>query len=353
MKLLSLVRQIFKAIEPHEKLTIEKLDSKLKLASFENITFFPLSKVGGGRPVLEVCGDIDLKLLEHHRFYKKASLSMVDVRTSSNTNKGGEVLDQAIFAGYLFSEYGHFLAESIHRLWPLLTDPELKNLPILFFPFRGKRSQNYKKKFMHDVFEHLGIDINRVRIIQQPVNIKKLLVPTQVKWLMGPPMPTEYSKIFEPFIPVEPCAGYKNIYVSRSRFGSSGRYVGEPLVDEILQGAGVHVIYPENHSISELISIYTNADNIAFSEGSSIHVLELCGHIKAKVMIVCRRPKEMGERRFRAASELVNGGLAYFDIQTALPTLQTSKRGAPYEARNMALLDTPALFMTLREFFGL
>lgn len=273
---------------------------------------------------------------------------MINLRRCTGATSS-RIIEEAIFGGYLFDHYGHFLAESIHRVWPALVYPEYKDLPVLFHSLYEGADLI---PFMVDIFKYFGKDPERIIIINEPVKVTKLIVPTQGKLLRGPAMSPEYSKLFQQLLPMDPGAGYKNIYVSRSRYLCSGSYIGEVLVEETLAKAGVKVIFSEEHSIAELIPLYMNAERILLSEGSAIHALELCSGLTAKVMVICRRPSSRVDILFQAASAMVEGGMKYFDNKTILTSIATGPGGKPRLNRGSGLLDLNGLFIVLDEFYN-
>lgn len=94
-----------------------------------------------------------------------------------------ERVDEAIYGGVLFARhYGHFLTETLARLWHILIQPAVlkNNIPIYFRSNRIKRySKDGLSSFAETFFRHLGI-LERFVVIRHPTLVERMYIPEAV-----------------------------------------------------------------------------------------------------------------------------------------------------------------------------
>jgi hypothetical protein len=84
------------------------------------------------------------------------------------------------------------------------------------------------------------------------------------------------------------------LYISRLDYHHrSGSFYGESAVARQLASEGFEIIYPERHSLTELVTMLRDSRITVFAEGSAIHALELCGSSVPDVLVISRRPKSL------------------------------------------------------------
>jgi hypothetical protein len=212
------------------------------------------------------------------------------------------LLPPGIYGGLFFNHFGHFLTESLGRLWAVNeADPELVSLPIYVFQLWGKIDLSDDGFFVTQTLQLLGIDMARIIIIDRPSIITTLTVPQQKYGfhLAGHP-----SEDFVRFLrnaqsrisSVEPNLGHlrRRVYVSRAQIDPSrGKAAGEHRFQQFLEEQGYQTFYPEQHCLIQQLAVYLNAEKLIFCEGSALHACILLPHIQADVAIILRQ-KESG-----------------------------------------------------------
>ena len=266
-------------------------------------------------------------------------------------NRGDVVIDQAclraqlrdgvaelrvdeepvIYGGMLIRHFGHFIHESLSRLWwlgPLAAMPphlreaaeQLQSLEarVCFFmpPWldRGKDLLPY----MEEIMASLGLAAERVLILAAPRRFERMLIPFQA-WgfqldqnsldqrygcdsralmrrmlaanqFLSDAGPAPSLSMGHPRgIEGEPRR--RRVFVSRSQLPLDlGRLIGDVLLDPVLSEGGFEVFYPEQHSLGEQISRYSAADEIVFIDGSSLYLLWF-SRLKpgARIRVILRR----------------------------------------------------------------
>lgn len=210
------------------------------------------------------------------------------------SEKSREIQHPVLFGGILYDNFGHFLLESLGRLWAYEFVRELDPY-ILFYEDMGQPSYLEKNNFVHQVFTGFGIPHNRILFLNYVTKIKHILIPVQK---YGYEYCRHPDEVFLRFItnfkfPQLVPAGLENgsyVYVSRSKMPyGSGRPIGENLFDEFLRSNGYKIFHPENHTIFEQLTVYSAARKIIFCDGGALHGCILLPHLKADVAVVARR----------------------------------------------------------------
>jgi capsular polysaccharide biosynthesis protein len=213
-------------------------------------------------------------------------------------------LPEGVYGGVFFNHFGHFLTESLGRLWAV-NNQNFKHLPIYIHSMWGDIDFKDDESYHAVTLKLLGIATDRVRILKKFETIEKLHIPELLQWnsvsevdrgvffdfLSNAQKQIESSSHCSTSSP-------KRIYVSRSRWDPlRGIVVGEPDFEVFLAKNGYTAIYPETENLYTQLQLYANADSIIFAEGSAQHGCILLPNLKAKVAIVKRRPSQPRETR--------------------------------------------------------
>jgi hypothetical protein len=181
---------------------------------------------------------------------------------------------------------------------------------------------------------------------------KTFLVPDQGRRLGSASTDPAYPELFLRFKgEIAQDAGRQKLYVSRRHYLHAGSYLGETFVEDILTKSGFRIIYPELERIVDLVNAYSNADAIVFSEGSAIHVLELCGKVKAKVLVICRRNTHNVQTMFAALLTELTTSYRIFGSNVQVPPLDwDAARQSPAWIKASSKLDLAQLLDTVSEY---
>ncbi|MGE6162073.1 glycosyltransferase family 61 protein [Aeromonas salmonicida] len=189
-----------------------------------------------------------------------------------------------IFGGMLQEHFGHFLTESIGRIWAQgYLSPKFNSIAF-YHRVPGGRIPG----FVRDIMELLAPRL-QINIIQRPTIVEELAVPTHVEkngMLYG------HSSMREAVSPLKSIKGgaAKRLYVSRSRLNlNDGGVLFETLVEKYLEAEGYQVIHPEKMTLREQVAAYNGADELIFAEGSALHLYALVARSTQRVFIIWRR----------------------------------------------------------------
>ncbi len=248
-----------------------------------------------------------------HSVHIKAGLNCIPPSDDYSVSK--KLAGKHLFCGMLQnSHFGHFMVESVSRLW---ASSFLKDIDSLVFYKREKRRG--VPKFVEDFIALLTNEIS-ITIVEEATEFETLFVPNQLG--------IERSGVFVHHNAAEPCVNNlieavraslqgknfpEKLYVSRSQLsGREGGFVGERQVEKNLENQGYRVVHPEKMSVLEQLQFYISAKKIIFSDGSAYHLFAMVAQATQDVFVIWRRKKHFD-----------------FDFQLISKTGELSK-GKPY-----------------------
>ena len=220
------------------------------------------------------CYDCKQKLISDAMLYRNYGMIFPSVSYRKAVVQKNE---PCIFCGFLFKHYGHFLLESLSRLWFAKEHPQI---PIAFVARDGLILQ-----FQEEIFKILNIT-NPYYTIDQPVLFEKLFVPEP-----GYIIQCHFSEFYNNFlsqVPPSPLCPGKTIYLSRRKFGGISCFNNEAELEEALQKKGIEIFYPEEHNIQEQLATISSAERILALEGSALHTLILLTHLESSILLIPR-----------------------------------------------------------------
>lgn len=179
--------------------------------------------------------------------------------------------ERVVYCGYLVKQWGHFLIESVARLWYALEDTASYDR-LIFVTEDGAPCHiggNYKA-----FLELLGV-YDKIEILNKPVTFKEVLVP-QVAYQRRRFYTDRFNAIFDTIVRNVPIPdgwhGKDKIFLSRAHLkGIEKSEYGHDMLDHYFAKNGYHVIYPETLPLSELILLLTHCTECASVSGSLPH----------------------------------------------------------------------------------
>ena len=189
-----------------------------------------------------------------------------------------------MWGGVYFGHFGHFLVETISRLWAV---SQAGAESVIFTPRHGRLRDfaTYQKELIDLVLPQA-----KVRIIREPTRIEELVVPGQGFGLGKISAGTAQFRDFirNALADIAP-ADIDNVYISRTRFGGKGGIINEQRLERLLEAEGYTAVYPERLSLREQFSIFKGARNILGLDGSAFHVLAYVANPDQHAGIIIRR----------------------------------------------------------------
>ncbi|TNE62013.1 MAG: glycosyltransferase family 61 protein [Alphaproteobacteria bacterium] len=183
-----------------------------------------------------------------------------------------------IFAGYIFPHYGHFLLESLSRLWFYRDKP---HVPLLWM---GVHNQTEFNAVNQQLFELFGIT-NPMHIVTEQTEVEELLVP-EAGYIINSRYTGAQADALR-LVGARAIKSGKKVWLSRSKL-SKAKIFNEPAFERLLRHNGWTVYHPQDHRIADQLDMLSDAELIAGVEGSAFHTLVLMPDYTGKIYIIAR-----------------------------------------------------------------
>lgn len=187
--------------------------------------------------------------------------------------------DTVIFGGILFDHFGHFITESMCRLWYAVKyrDARHKYVFLQNYPFS---LPGYMIKFL----EMIGIGPDRMLVLEKPMRFKKVIVPRQSFYGAS----LSYAKglfglVYDEARKSVTAKPNRKIYLSRKAYEKRDLY-NEDYFEKFFVEHGFKVIYPDLLPFEEQVAYMAGADEVACTYGSLSHQILFA---KEKTRLIC------------------------------------------------------------------
>ncbi|HRO14179.1 MAG TPA: glycosyltransferase family 61 protein [Paracoccus sp. (in: a-proteobacteria)] len=207
-----------------------------------------------------------------------------------------------LFGGVFYGHFGHFIVETLSRVWAL----DHLDAPVDSLILTPKVIGTYDDALARyqAIFDAFNVRIP-VRLVSAPVRVEELVVPRQgfgMNDLVGG------SARFRDYVnrwaghDIAPEGGRK-IYISRSRLPPDrGSILGESRLEAYLAAEGYEIYHPQKQTTAHQIARYKAATHIIATDCSPVHMVGHVGNAGQKVAIITRRSTPVGshlERQLR------------------------------------------------------
>lgn len=278
-----------------------------------------------------------------------------------------------LFGGIIFVDFGHFITESLGRLWALdeIKEPlagivfsRMNGIPAVVSQdvFSGQlikaaaANTLEKRPFIREILKILEAP-NEITIVGTPLVVENLIVPSQQMGLCdgdligGSPTYKNFLRGRMAKLTESPSVD-KKIYVSRSRLDVRSSYFFlERVLEEHLRKEGYQIIHPEALDIKQQLKIFGSAKNVILATGSAAHMLALATTPQHRIALLHRHPdawqgfgRQLGLMGAEKVVELD------YTLGSFLPRQQVDQdRIKLHPARTIFSLDFRNLWMRLRE----
>lgn len=202
-----------------------------------------------------------------------------------------EVDEEVIFAGIAYSHFGHFIVETMNRLWWVVKN-NIYDKKVVFL-----KNKDFDSAFIQ-LIEMVGIKKEHIVFLDEPTKFKKVHIPDQSLMYFDyyhEEFVLPYQAIMENILPSKD----KRIYLSRTQFVKKD-CINEEYFEDFYQKLGFRIVYPEQLDIKEQISIVAGADEIVSTIGSVSH-LALFAKKGTKIVTLLR-----ARNYFNVTQEIIN-----------------------------------------------
>jgi Glycosyltransferase 61 len=183
--------------------------------------------------------------------------------------------EEVVYLGWLFNHYGHFLMQSLSRVWFLAElEPSIK---VVFH--HSSAAWPRLADWTQRMLMAFGVPPERILILTAPTRLRRLIVPEPLfepRSVADDQMVRVHEAMAQPYrdVAARVVNGVKSsaqpVYLSRRRLPSSQRrMIGEDQLEELLQQNGVRIAYPERMPFEEQVRLINSHADIISNAGSA------------------------------------------------------------------------------------
>jgi len=186
---------------------------------------------------------------------------------------------EAIYAGLLFNHFGHFILESLSRLWYIKFHPDI---PIIW-----KSTESELNRWQNDILKLLRIN-NPIIIVKRPTVVEKLIIP-KPGYIIQNYFDERQCKELGSIKPNEIIKG-KKLYITRSGLNKKGggKFSNELEFENLLMKRGWKIFHPQKSSIQNQLDEISSSEIVLGIEGSAFHSIVFFQEIKTKFFVIVR-----------------------------------------------------------------
>jgi capsular polysaccharide biosynthesis protein len=235
-----------------------------------------------------------------------------------------------LYAGVVFGQFGHFVAESLARLWAL---PQAPGAALVWHRHPAWRRAGFTR-WQQDLLDLAGAGGREHRFVDAPVAIADILVPEQGH-VMGLSLHPAQARALgaHPFRAPRPA---RRLWLSRSALAKAeGTVEREDELESLLRATGWEVVHPERHPVAAQLALYEDAEVLAGFAGSAFHLLLMGRDIRARVVLL-DRGLGPGQRR---NYDVIAAGKGFAQQALAVPLALV---GGSRNTATWRLVDPPA-----------
>ena len=206
-----------------------------------------------------------------------------------------------VYAGHLSYHFGHFILESLSRLWFAREHPER---PIVW-ACRPEPVPPAWHGWQRQILDVLGLR-NEVLLLTEPTRFRSVDIPEP-----GYRVKDFFSRQHARFLATYPARRRDpdlRVWLSRSGSDSEYRSLHEARLEEQLADHGWTIVQPETLPISEQLELLATAGRVAGEQGSAFHLVMLLADVSGlEVDVICRdpdRPAEEQNHNYRLIAEV-------------------------------------------------
>jgi hypothetical protein len=180
-----------------------------------------------------------------------------------------------IYSGILGSHFGHFIATTLPRYWPIWADGRSTGTKFLF---HGHADAQHRFAIPHvaAVFGALGLQSSDFVRLEKPTKIKRLIIPRpgmeELNWGLYSFAAFCRSIGAQLMHSVAPKTNRRPAYLSKSRLlAGIWHLANESDFETALSERDFAIFYPEQMSIGEQIALFNNRSVVCGTVGSAHH----------------------------------------------------------------------------------
>ena len=189
----------------------------------------------------------------------------------------------AIYAGVFFEHYGHFLLESLARLWCAESYP---GVPIVWIGVDSWTTPRGLRPWQNEILSILGIT-NPTRVLTKPERFEVIHVP-DIGYRYADWCHPDHVRFLAAY-DGPPQDNRKKLWLSRRAALNGVGLMNSEIVERRLEADNWQILNPERVPIREQLDALAEAGIVAGEEGSAFHSLLLLRDVSRKQFHVFRR----------------------------------------------------------------
>ena len=186
----------------------------------------------------------------------------------------------AIFGGVLCHDYGHFLTETLARMWAIAASDR----KVIWVPQAGWSGL---RTWQRDILALVGLGHGDPDMMTEPTRFTELVVPSAgiALNLYCDRRYTDAIGVF-PFRSPDP---HVRVWLSRSRLGEhKARVENEAELEAQLRADGWRIVHPETLPVTDQLAAMAQAAVVAGFDGSAFHTVLLGRDVRARLITLPR-----------------------------------------------------------------
>jgi capsular polysaccharide biosynthesis protein/predicted O-methyltransferase YrrM len=196
-----------------------------------------------------------------------------------------------VYAGAINLHYGHFLINTLSRLWPMAVEVPAGRL---LFHGPGEPAEWFAVPFIGEIFAALGVTPDRIAVFDAPVQIKTLYVPRtsfQEQRFVHRIYADLTHQIGANLLRGRaPRPGLPPVYLSKTSLDAGvGRVLNEAEIESRLSERGVEIVRPETLPLVEQIALFIERPAVLGTTGSGFHTSIFVAS-RAKLLVLSTIP---------------------------------------------------------------
>ena len=202
--------------------------------------------------------------------------------------------EPVVLGGHLPKHFGHFLLESLERLW-VYPQLELRRLPFVHFRERFHVHEQDLLRALLDRYEAPLLALTR------PTVLSSVLVPEQGIRLgedYHRQMTVVYDEIRTSLIGPVGEPDPRPVYLSRTRLPRGyRRTLGEPALEQRLAAHGIRIVHPQELPLVEQVRLVAHARDVIGPDGTALHLTILRSLPGSRTLALNTRTPEINQLR--------------------------------------------------------
>lgn len=182
-----------------------------------------------------------------------------------------------VFGGYFFKQYGHFLLETLARLWFFKQFP---HIPIVWMCFGSQKVTDWHMELLSTIRVE-----NQVIFLDEQVEIEELLIP-EPGVVLAIRFWEKQAQAYD-ITPHKDIQPGKKVWLSRTKLNKA-IWINEPLIESFLLEAGWIIYHPQDHAVVDQLAMLNDAEVVAGVEGSAFHSFVLLPNFGGKIVLFDR-----------------------------------------------------------------